>query len=311
MKNLSSKNHFEQVIYENPAPSTNQTITSQPKRRLPYILASLTFCFLLILGTLTLTYLYRSPLISPLGELKQILGFGPLIKPHNKIVYGFLPYWNLKNTNISYTDLTHLALFGISYNPDGTIKTREADYAEPGWRNLTTNTTQIRSDAKSANVKLILVLTAFDNDTIESIISSPPATATLIQETLAFMELYQYDGINIDFEYVGKATPTQTDNFTNFVSQLTQATKERNPDYHTSIDVYADSINNKNLWNIAELGQLVDHIFIMAYDFYRPNSNTSGPVAPLYGGQALWRTDITTLIRQHLEINPPKNLIFA
>src|SRR5690606_7870093 len=115
-------------------------------------------------------------------------------------------------------------------------------------------------------------ITGFDNKSILDIMSDKQATQTMIKETIEFVELYKLEGVNIDFEYVGTPQPTDQAAFTQMVQSLTQALKQRNPNYHVSIDVYADSANNDRIWDIKSLGQIVDHILIMAYDFHRPAS---------------------------------------
>lgn len=257
---------------------------------------------------------YRhEPLISPLGTARRILGFEQILEKPKKIVYGFLPYWNFKyNQELNLEALTHLALFGLSIQADGSIQTREQNYIEPGWRNLTSPETEsLITQANLVDTAVTVTVTSFDNDTIESIVNSPEHIQTLIDETLAYIQEYQLDGINIDFEYVGEPLPADRDKFTQMVKTVTDAYKEVNPNYHVSVSVYADSTGNNRIWDIQDLGQIVDQIVIMAYDFYRPASPQAGPVAPLFGAPELWTHDITSLLAQHLEINTPASLLLG
>ncbi len=48
-----------------------------------------------------------------------------------------------------------------------------------------------------------------------------------------------------------------------------------------SSDFYANALINDNVYSVKELSRYLDEVIIMAYDFHRPVSDTSGPVAPL------------------------------
>jgi len=302
--------HLETVVVE------TSPETPQPKKNLKirWFLGLLAFVVILMAGLSGgFLYLHYNRIISPLGEARRILGFGDIVEKPNKIVYGFLPYWNYKYIDqLDLNQLTHLALFGLSFNEDGTIQRRELDYMEPGWRNLTSeDTVELIQQAHNNDVLVTVTLTAFDNDTIESIISDPNATETMVDEVIAYVYEYDLDGINIDFEYVGSPNQKVRTQFTNMVRTLSTRVKTLDSDLHVSISVYADSANNDRIWELEPLGQTLDHIIIMAYDFYRPTSDTVGPVAPVFGAGQGWNQDIVSLLSQHLKINPPSKLVLG
>lgn len=255
----------------------------------------------------------RQALVSPIGYTQQVLGFGDILPTKQHMVYGFLPYWNFKYIDeIEFDHLTHAALFGLSFNPDGSIKTRESTYAEPGWRNLTSDqAVNLIAELKSKGIKPILTITAFDNPTMDAIFSSRENYRRVIRETLEFSQTYGYEGVNLDFEYVGTPTDTIRNNFTAFTDEFNQQAKAIDPDYHVSVDVYAESALSKRIWDLEALGKVSDHILIMAYDFHRPASTLSGPVAPLYGAGQGWSMDIAGLMAAHMRLNPPEKLIFG
>lgn len=273
---------------------------------------------MMVLGTLAagvvllVWFINPPPLLSPLGSQPAILGFGSLIAP-DKVVYGFLPYWNFRyHEEIDYQALTHLAMFGLSYEESGAIRRREADYMEPGWRQLNSNTaSQIISKAHAAGIKVTLTMTAFDNATMEAILTDQQARTRCIDETLEFMTEQGYDGINLDFEYVGTPTAEIRQAMTVFTKQLATRLKQTDPQAHLSVSVYADSADNNRLWQIDELGQIVDHLVVMTYDFHRPSSQIAGPVAPVFGAGQLWKDDIVTLIAKHMSQNEPGKILLG
>lgn len=271
-------------------------------------------------------WLYRyypsQPLLSPLSELIDPLLPGPVtpvVKP-NKIVYGFLPYWNIKyHPNFRYHLLTHLAYFGVDYQPDGSIMTRTADgNQEPGWRHL--NSDLYRSlFSKMANFrgKNILVLRGMETETITGIVNTPANRDRAISSTLDLLSEYDFDGLNIDFEYMGTPTQATRDNFTLFVKDLSIACKRRRPDCEISIDVFADSVDKVRLWDYPMFVTYVDYVIMMAYDYHRPSSVRSGPVAPLRGSCTsssqgdCFSSDVSLDIARLTKIIPPEKILLG
>lgn len=277
------------------------------------------FLIILLLSTLPIVLIInhfypQSGLVTPLASsTNNLFHFFPNQSKPSKIVYGFIPYWNFKYVHdIPFSHLTHLAVFGIAFNPDGTIQTKEADYQEPGWRAFQlSNFSELSRLAKSSNTKLILTLRGFDNDTIDSIIDSDTTTQTFINNALSFLEEKNFDGLNLDFEYLGEPEPVTISRFTAFVGKLSRALKAKDPSFQLSLDVFADSSQNQRIWDLSALHPLVDHIIIMAYDFHRPSSSIAGPVAPLYGANELWSHDITSLLASHLKKIPNQKLLLG
>lgn len=308
-----------QVIINQTPTSPSELTSPHPSlrpNRFPFVkwlLGIFSSYSLLILISIGIVYFLEPSVISPLSETRKILGFGDIVEKPNKIVYGFLPYWNFKYIDeLDLRFLTHLAIFGLSFEADGSIRTRELNYMEPGWRNLTSDQAQqLINQAQANNILVTVALTAFDNESIENIISNESATQTMIEEVITFVKTYQLDGINIDFEYVGTPKTETQKAFTRMVEKLTTAVKAANPDYHVSIDVYADSAKNNRIWELEPIGQIVDHIIIMAYDFHRPASSVAGPVAPIFGAGEGWSQDIVTLLNEHMLVNPPAKLILG
>jgi spore germination protein YaaH len=253
------------------------------------------------------------PLISPLSNLTNLPTFFSSTPKTQHIIYGFLPYWNFKShPQIDFKPLTHLALFGVAFDELGNPITREKNYTEPGWNALNSNNfDQIQSRAKASHTNLILVMRGFDNTATESIISHPEYAQNCINQTVELVKSKGFQGINIDFEYVGQPSEEIKSQFTNFVAGLSKAIKNINPAYHVSIDMYAEAIDGDRIWDIAALNQHVDQTVIMFYDFHRPTSSIAGPIAPMYGGGTLWRSDITSLLARYTKIVPSYKILLG
>ena len=226
------------------------------------------------------------PLKSPLGKIttsnKQQATRN---SGERKIVMGFLPYWNIKyEPTIHYGKLTHLAFFGLNVNGDGSIQKRElAGNLEPGWAAFqSAKMGEIVRKAHDNGAKAVLVLRAFDNETIESVLSSTDRQEKLIAETLAAVKIKNLDGVNIDFEYIGSPPRVVRDQFSKLVEGFRYHCSLLIVSCLLSVDAYVDAAANDRLWDLVQLAPLVDQIVVMAYDFNRPSSDYSGPVAPLH-----------------------------
>ncbi len=263
--------------------------------RKTFFLFSIITSFIFSLSLLTYSSFRSSkPLLSPLSSL--LAPANSLNNPHltsQKAVYGFLPYWNLKEVNnLHYPLITHLAYFGVDYDTNGRILTRLEDRtAEPGFRRLNSESvSHVLRLSKASGNKTILVLRAMTNEIIENIVNAPAKRQTAIQQTLDLAVSKNFDGLNIDFEYVGTPSTQTKNNFSTFVKDLSISCKQKIKGCIVSIDVYADSARDSlstgrsdRIWNYASLNPYLDHIIIMAYDFFRPSSTQAGPVAPLRG----------------------------
>ncbi|MEK4251144.1 glycosyl hydrolase family 18 protein [Paenibacillus sp. FSL W7-1287] len=118
----------------------------------------------------------------------------------------------------------------------------------------------------------------FEPDWTTAVLASTEKRFAMIQQLVAFAELYQLDGINIDFENV----------YTEDKENLVQFVKEMMPIMHeqglvVSIDVTPKS--NSEMWSVfldrAALGKLVDYMMVMAYDEHWASSPKAGSVASL------------------------------
>lgn len=272
------------------------------------------FCLVIILGLtgiILIQFWNNSPwqYLSPLSDASK----NPEPQESDFVVYGFLPYWNLDEVEFSTIDnLTHLAIFGLNFQADGRIQTREEDYQEPGWRHL--NGDQVAELIEYANqkqIKPILTLTSFDNQTITEITTSAEARNTLVDQVSQFVRQHNYAGVNLDFEYVGSAPDPVRQGYTQIAQDLKTKLSQTDPNFHLSVSVYADSARNTRLWDLADLSQVVDNVVIMAYDFHRPNSETTGPVAPIFGAGNRYPDDILTLLEYHFQLYSPTQVLLG
>ncbi len=272
----------------------------------------ISFVLMGILAIATLTWwVIDLPLVSPLSEGSLFRFITP--EPHvsNKVVYGFLPYWNLSKAQLQ-PELTHLAYFSLTIDADGTLITREGTAEEPGYNKLRSDSfLEISNQAQAQNTQIELVLTQMKNEDISAFLNSPAAQQKLIQSLDNVLLAYPISGINIDIEYVGSPSPALRTGLTNFMANLNQHLDTKYSHIQLSIDVYANAHTSQGIWDIQALAEHIDYLVVMAYDFHRQSSAQSGPVAPLFGGKKYWDTDISQALQAYVKLLPSEKILLG
>jgi len=157
----------------------------------------------------------------------------------------------------------------------------------PTWFELVDGKGTIKGKADPAYVKWAhqqgmqvwaLFSNGFEPDQTKEALATVESRFFMIQQLLAFAELYNLQGINIDFENV---YTSDKENLVQFVRELTPLLHEQ--DLVVSIDVTGKS--NSEMWSLfldrAALGKVVDYMMVMAYDEHWASSPKAGSVASL------------------------------
>ena len=118
-----------------------------------------------------------------------------------------------------------------------------------------------------------LITDNFDYDINHSIFSDTEKREHVIKQLLAYVSLYNLDGINIDFEAVRK---NDAKYYIQFLRELAPLLHEQGA--ILSVDLFVPT-NWSLYYNRTEVGKIVDYVCIMAYDEHTKNSEAPGPVA--------------------------------
>ena len=124
-----------------------------------------------------------------------------------------------------------------------------------------------------------------DADAASVVISTPENRANHIQIILAEVRAYQYDGIDIDYESL---SIDMEDEFTAFMRELSAALHAEGK--LLTVAVHAHT-GRPDYQNYADLGEVVDRLRIMTYD-YSWSGSAPGPIAPLF-----WVRDVAEYAR--------------
>lgn len=227
----------------------------------------------------------------------------------SKEVFGFAPFWTIDQLGgVNFDVLTTVAYFGIPVLGNG-----EIDRTDQGYRVFKgKEATDIFKKAHASGTRVVLTITSMSNGPILTLLDNPQAQEQAISEVVAEVEKRGIDGVNVDFEYNGDPGDLYRQQFTKFVADLTSRMHEVNPNSKVTVSVYAASVKDPKLYDIAALSSVSDGIFMMAYDFAIAGSDTAMPTSPLYGyKEGRYWYDVSTAVDDFLTQMPAEKLILG
>ncbi|XP_014476727.1 PREDICTED: probable chitinase 2 [Dinoponera quadriceps] len=129
--------------------------------------------------------------------------------------------------------------------------------------------------------------------------SSPDRRRIFIASTIEFLRMYEFDGLDLDWEFPGSrgGVPDDKLNFLRLVKELSDAYRE--PRLSLTAAISADKKTIDQAYNIPEISKYLDHIFVMAYDYHGTWDKKALPNSPLRSNDGLNVEDsITYLLQQ-------------
>lgn len=226
-------------------------------------------------------------------------------------VIGFLPYWVIpKIDQIDTRALSAVSYFGLEVDGRGDIiKYDVGGRPIEAWTYLQKdkNLESFISKLKNNKLKVYLTLKNFNQDNIVALTTSAKARESFISSAIFLMNSKSFDGVNIDFEYIGTPTEKVRNGFSTLIIDLYKAMKQQYPGSILTIDTFVDAASASRLHDVPLLAQNSDGLVIMGYDFHTPNSSVPGPVAPMEGSGL----SIKGLMASYLDKAPAEKLILG
>ena len=223
------------------------------------------------------------------------------IKPITTIKYGFLPYWSIETFNTNeLNNLTDLTYFSLFLNSNGTVDKSSNHYQM--WEN-SDKLYYINQKAKEQGVRLNLTVSIHDNQTIETFLTcGQPCWKTSLTQVEDQISSSGYKGINFDFENVGNTPDTLSKLYAEYVVFMSNNLKQKyGNSFLIVVSTYGDSVVKNRITKISYLNTPeINYLFVMAYDFFRPNNDVAGPTAPLTGANSKYHYDITKMTEDYL-----------
>lgn len=250
------------------------------------------FAFIYILGTSPVRF--DNPILSSVG----------VTKPE---VVGFLPYWLIGKADKEYSKyITTLTYFGLTVGSDGHIqKLSNPQEEEPGW------TTLKKGAYKTYNAKQSLLVVSGDDGAIADMIADPVTSANnLIADVAPVMKDKNFTDLNLDIESFMDASESARIHFTEFVAQVSKRVKEQNLGT-VSLDLIPISLVKSKIYDAKAIGQVVDRVILMTYDFHYTGSFTAGANAPIGGAGTTLEYDTETAVQEAIKAIPARKILLG
>ncbi|OGC49348.1 hypothetical protein A3F07_02840 [candidate division WWE3 bacterium RIFCSPHIGHO2_12_FULL_38_15] len=258
----------------------------------------------------------ENKIISPLGKSFSI---DSVVKKHENpkyLTYGYLPYWSLGQAKyFQYDKLTDISYFGLYINSNGSFRTLTEDgEPNPGydtWKN-DKNLNEIINKAKIYGTRFSLTVISHEDEASDKFLFCKICWDTLTDNLFIELESKKIKDVNLNFEYVELTDGKTADKYTEFVSYINNKLKQKfGEDQKLVVSTFADSLVKERVTKIPDIAFAADSIFIMGYDFHRPDSDKAGPVSPINGKGVHAEYDIETMLNDYLSYLPPNKLILG
>jgi chitinase len=204
-------------------------------------------------------------IVSILMTLTLVQCSTPSSQPPPFRIVGYLPSWSGDVEKMPYTNLTHINYAFLRPNPDGSLQPVE-------------NHAKLQRLVTYAHTNGVIVLIAVGGwsggpiDTaFESLAANPSARATFCDALVRFVEQYQLDGIDIDWEY-----PRVAADFAALMRELRQKLPQGKL---LTAAVVSEGEHAAGI--TPEVFDSIDWLNIMAYDGGEPHANIDWTIASL------------------------------
>jgi len=188
----------------------------------------------------------------------------PSSPPHAISSRVFIPYWSSTGVRLEEKYDTYY-YFGVRPTAQGTLED------EPGLQNM-----RLMNSIPEKQKKLVLRM--LDSTVTEALFDTEQAQKRLVSQVTSVLDTNSFSGIVLDIEVPFSLNTEKKDRITKFVQVMCTAV---HTDYKTCSQlIYGDLYYRNRPFDVKKLGEIVDTILIMAYDFHKAGGEP-GPNFPM------------------------------
>ena len=204
----------------------------------------------------------------------------------------FVPYWTIGTGLVAAEEYDELIYFGIAPSETGIDKT------DAGFSVLTTF---IKTGGKQ---KKILTIRMTDSRTNSAVLENREWQNRIATEAARIAKDNAFDGVLLDFELASLSFDSVIKKISDFTTTVEKAVKAENLTF--GITIYGDTFYRLRPYNVSQLQQSADKVYIMMYDFSKARENP-GPNFPLSGKDS-YGYDVVTMITDFSNIVPKEKI---
>ncbi|PGH45757.1 glycoside hydrolase family 18 [Micromonospora sp. WMMA1996] len=196
-----------------------------------------------------------------------------VVLPNNFKSVGYLPSWSGSVNTVQYGKLTHVNYAFVLPNGDGSLRAVENP----------SKLSSLVSLGHANNVKVSIAIGGWndgDDSAFEALAATSGARGAFVNNVVAFVNQYNLDGVDIDWEYPDPGT--SANNYTLLMQQLGSALHSRGKLLTAAVVAEGYYVTGVPT---AVFGS-VDWLNIMAYDGGSPHANYDWSIAAVNGWKA-------------------------
>lgn len=189
-------------------------------------------------------------------------------------------------TDIDPTLCTHIIYTFVGIATDGNVRILDSWMDLPNGKDGYGKFTRLRQ--LSPNTKALIAIGGWNEGSYKysEVAANPEIRIRFVKNVVAFLQKYNFDGFDVDWEYPNQRGGKQADK-ENFVSLLKELRQEFNKyNYILSIAVAGAKSSALKSYYISEISKYVHFINLMTYDLNGSWNNFAAINAPLYASSS-------------------------
>lgn len=180
---------------------------------------------------------------------------------------------------------THI-IYGFAVLDSGTLTIKPHD----SWADLDNKFYERVIAFRKKGIKVTVAIGGWNDsagDKYSRLVLNAQARTTFAEHVLAFIEKYEFDGLDLDWEYpvcwqvdCTKGSPEEKEGFSELVKELSRLFKPKGLLLSTAVSPSKKVIDHG--YDVPTLSKYFDWIAVMTYDYHGQWDKQTGHVAPMY-----------------------------